>query len=61
MTREEVADELSEIVRRRRLERAGMRDAIGEPHVGFDGLPTQEQENWLDVADAAIELFGDRP
>lgn len=58
MNREKMGDLLSQAVRARRLERAGMASDIDKPSVAFTGLPQEEQDNWLDIADAAIELFG---
>lgn len=53
MTRLELAQRLSERVRRARLVRLG--EPVGQG-VPFAGLPAVEQRTWLDVADAVLEL-----
>lgn len=58
MNREKMGDLLSQAVRARRLERAGMASDIEKPSVAFTGLPQEDQDNWKDIADAATELFG---
>lgn len=54
MNREELAGRLSENVRVRRLERIG--EPVLLPGVSFDELPEEDRRNWLDVADAVLEL-----
>lgn len=55
MTREELANWLCDNVRRRRLAR------IGEHAHGIEtplaGLPDDERQNWMDMADAVRELL----
>lgn len=59
MTAVELAHSLSERVRTKRLIRAGM-VAVGEepePGVAFDHLSSEEQQTWIDTAEAALEVF----
>ena len=56
MTREELALWLRVNVRRRRLQRIGEFDSADlEPAIE---LPPQDRQNWLDMADAVLELTG---
>lgn len=58
MTREQLADQLSLGVRRRRLERLHYSQAeIDEAPVAFEGLPDADQQTWLDTADTVLELL----
>jgi hypothetical protein len=66
VTRDELANWLCANVQRRRLERIGESvpgasalDAREFARRPLDGLPDDERRNWLDMADAVLELQGD--
>jgi hypothetical protein len=58
MNTDVLADLLSQGVRRRRLERAGLGSDIDKPQAAFSRLPPDEQQTWRDCAEVAIEMFG---
>jgi hypothetical protein len=57
MDASELADLISQGVRRRRLERGGYTPAeIERPSVPFDQLPSDDRERWHDVAVVVLNL-----
>jgi hypothetical protein len=59
MTKRELAGRLCQLVTKRRLERIGEPDALQPGVDPLDGAPDTEIRNWLDMADAVLELQGD--
>lgn len=59
MTRDELANWLCANIQRRRLERIGETPPVLKfARRPLDGLPDDERRNWLDMADAVLELQG---
>lgn len=59
MTRDELANWLCANIQHRRLERIGETPPVLEfGRRPLDGLPDDERRNWLDMADAVLELEG---
>lgn len=56
MTRRELAVWLCANIHKRRMERIGEPPSTDASY--FDHMPSSEQDNWLDMADAVLELEG---